>query len=67
MRFETRVIPVEGISEVPGIAGDLAEDLAHNLEDMEARRQRAELQLLNVATGLAVTLVCCAWIAIALD
>jgi hypothetical protein len=59
MRIEGRVIPVEGISRIP--------DIAHDVEEAEARQQRAELLLLNVATGLAVLLVSCAWIAIALD
>jgi hypothetical protein len=59
IRIEGRVIPVEGISRVP--------DITHDVEEAEARRQRSELLLLNVATGLAVLLVSCAWIAIALD
>jgi hypothetical protein len=59
MRIETRVIPVEGISKVPGVV--------HDREDAEVRQQNAELLLMNVATALAVALVSCAWIAIALD
>ncbi|MGD9925876.1 MAG: hypothetical protein AB7V13_31150 [Pseudorhodoplanes sp.] len=59
MRIETRVIPVEGIAKVP--------DIAEDFEDGEARRQREEMWLLNIATALAVMLVSCAWIAIALD
>lgn len=59
MRIEARVIPVEGISKVP--------DIAHDVDDAEARRQKSELLLLNVATALAVLLVACAWIAITLD
>jgi hypothetical protein len=62
MRIETRVIPVEGISRVPGPARDLNWD-----DDGQTRQQRDELVLLNVATALAVALVSCAWIAIALD
>lgn len=61
MRIETRVIPVEGISRVPGPARDL------NWDDAQTRQQRDELVLLNVVTALAVALVSCAWIAIALD
>ncbi|MFZ5692766.1 MAG: hypothetical protein ACOY5F_16075 [Pseudomonadota bacterium] len=59
MRIEARIIPVEGVSEVP-----LALD---EVEQAEARRQRRELLLLNVAAGLSILLVCCAWVAIALD
>lgn len=61
MRIETRVIPVEGISRVPVPARDLYG------EDAQTRQRRDELVLLNVVTGLAVALVSCAWIAIALD
>jgi hypothetical protein len=63
MRINARVIQVEGISKVPGIAQTFDDEL----EAMEARRERSELLLLNVATGLAIMLVSCAWIAIALD
>lgn len=59
MRIEARVIPVKGIAKVP-VASD-------EVEAAELRRQNGELLLLNVATGLAVLLVSCAWIAIALD
>jgi hypothetical protein len=59
MRIEARIIPVEGISEVPVAAEDV--------ELAEARRQRRELRLLNVATGLSLLLVCSAWVAMALD
>jgi hypothetical protein len=59
MQIDARVIPMAGISEVPAVADDI--------ENAEARRQRAELFLLNVATGLAVLLISCAWIALALD
>lgn len=59
MQIDTSVIPVEGISKVP--------DIAHDVDQAEARRQKAELLLLNVASALAVLLVSCAWIAIALD
>lgn len=63
MRIETRIMPVEGMAKVPGMGRDLADEI----QTAEARQQRDELVLLNVATGLAVALVCCAWIAIALD
>ena len=63
MQVETRVVPVEGITPLPGIARTAA-DIP---DDAQARQQRAELVLLNVATALAVLLVSCAWIAIALD
>ena len=59
MRIEARIIPVEGVSEVPVAVEDV--------EKAEARRQRRELLLLNVVAGLSVLLVCCAWVAIALD
>lgn len=57
MRVETRVIPVEGISQVPGIIHD----------NLDTDQQSGELLLLNVATVLSVAVVCFAWIAIALD
>jgi hypothetical protein len=59
MRIEARIIPVEGVSEVPLAIEDA--------ERAEARRQRRELLLLNVVAGLSVLLVCCAWVAIALE
>jgi hypothetical protein len=59
MRIDARVIPVEGVSEVPAAIDDVVQ--------AEARQQKRELLLLNVASGLAVTLVCFAWVAIALD
>jgi len=63
MRIETRVVPVDGMSKVPGMGRDLADEI----DTAEASQRRDELVLLNVATALAVALVCCAWIAIALD
>lgn len=60
MRIETAVIPVEGVSRVPAISETI--DVA-----IDDRQQKAELRLLKVATGLAITLVSCAWAAIALD
>lgn len=59
MQIAAKVIPVEGISAVPGIA--------HDFDDFEAQQRKSELLLLNWATTFAVALVCCAWIAIALD
>jgi hypothetical protein len=59
MQVEARVIPVEGISKVPGIVDDVAE--------AEARQQKSELLLLNLATGLVILLLSCIWVAIALD
>jgi hypothetical protein len=59
MRIEARVIPADGISTVPGIT--------EGEDDAGTRQRKNELLLLNVATGLAVMLVSCAWIAIALD
>lgn len=59
MQVKTRVVPVEGISKVPGIA--------HDFDDGATRQRRDELLLLNVVTGISVALVCFAWIAIALD
>jgi hypothetical protein len=63
MRIETRVLPVDGMAKLPASGRDIAADI----ETAEARQQRDELLLLNVATVLSVALVCCAWIAIALD
>lgn len=63
MRTQARIIMVEGISKVPGVTD--ARDLEN--EEADAWRQKRELLLLNVATGLSVLLVSCAWIAIALD
>ena len=63
MRNQARVIPVDGISEITGVN----EGLDHEVTDAEAQRQKRELLLLNVATGLSVMLVSCAWIMIALD
>jgi hypothetical protein len=59
MQIAAKVIPVEGIATIPGIAQDF--------DEAEVRQQKSELLLLNWATTLAVALVCCAWIAIALD
>jgi hypothetical protein len=59
MQIEAKVIPVQGIAEVP--------DIVEGHEEAEARRHRAELLLLNVATALAIALVTSAWVAIALE
>lgn len=59
MQIEAKVISVEGVSKVPVALDDV--------EATELQQRKAELLLLNVATGLAVLLVSCAWIAIALD
>ena len=63
MRTQARVIPVEGISKVPGVADAVDQEI----ENAEVQRQKDELLLLNVVTGLSVLLVSCAWIAITLD
>jgi hypothetical protein len=63
MRTQARVILVDGISKVPGVTDALDQEN----DQAEARRQKRELLLLNVATGLSIMLVSCAWIAIALD
>ncbi len=63
MQIEAQVIPVEGLSRVPGVA----EPFDFDVQKAETRRQKRELFLLNTATALTVMLVSCAWIAIALD
>jgi hypothetical protein len=45
MRIEARVIPVDGISAVPGVSQGIDQEM----EDAEARRQKRELLLLNIA------------------
>ncbi len=59
MSPSARVIPVEGITELP--------DFAAELQEPEARDEQGDLLLLNVTTGLSVILICCAWILLALD
>lgn len=54
-----RVIPVDGVTAIPDIA-----DLPN---EADIRRDRRELQLLRIATGLAVSLVSCAWVLLALE
>ncbi len=58
MSAHFRVIPVEGVTELPDIP---RQALAR------ARKRRNELLLLNVTTVIAVLMVSCAWILLALD
>lgn len=53
-----RLIPVEGITELPDIPSD---------EALEARKRRNELVLLNVTTVMAVLVVSFAWVLLSLD
>ncbi len=59
MSINMRVIPVEGVTALP--------DIAELPKEADIRRDKRELLLLNVATGLAVLLVSCAWVLLALD
>jgi hypothetical protein len=52
-----RVVPVEGVTELPDFAA-LAEDRP---------QKRYELLLLNVTTVIAVLVVSCAWVLLSLD
>ena len=54
-----RVIPVEGVTALP--------DVAELPNATDIRRDRRELQLLNIAAVLAVSLVSCAWVLLALE
>jgi len=54
-----RVIPVDGVTALPDIA-DLPDEMA-------IRRDKHEVRLLRIATGLAVSLVSCAWALLALQ
>ncbi len=58
MSSDIRIIPVPGITELPEIVE--GED-----EARERRRHWREMLLLNVATGLSLVLVSCAWILLA--
>ena len=58
----TRVIPVEGVTELPDFAAE-----AVSADELRERRERNELRLLKVATGLSIVLVSCAWVFLALD
>jgi hypothetical protein len=57
-----RVIPVEGVTELPDFAAQ-----AVSAEQLRERRERNELRLLKIATGLSIVLVSCAWVFLALD
>lgn len=59
MSVNIRVIPVEGVTALPDIA-----DLPN---EADIRRDKRELMLLNIAAGLAVSLVSCAWVLLALE
>ncbi|MET0868250.1 MAG: hypothetical protein ABWY35_09115 [Pseudorhodoplanes sp.] len=57
MSAHIRVVPVEGVTELPDIP----------LRFFERPKKRSELILLNVTTILSVIVVSCAWILLALD
>lgn len=57
MSAHIRVVPVEGVTELPDIS----------LRFFERPKKRSELILLNVTTILSVIVVSCAWILLALD
>ncbi len=59
MSVNMRVIPVDGVTAIPDV-GDLP-------NEVDIRRDRRELLLLRIATGLAVSLVSCAWVLLALE
>ena len=59
MPTHIRVIPVDGVTALPDIA-DLPDEAA-------IRRAKHEVRLLRIATGLAVSLVSCAWALLALQ
>jgi hypothetical protein len=52
-----RVIPVEGVTELPDIP----------LRFFARPKKRNEFLLLNITTAIAVLVVSCAWILLALD
>ena len=54
-----RVIPVDGVTALP--------DIAELPNEVDIRRDERGLLLLNIAAGLAVSLVSCAWILLALE
>jgi hypothetical protein len=54
-----QVIPVDGIIELP--------EIAEQVSTSETLRERNELLLLHVATGLSIALVSVAWVLLALD
>lgn len=59
MSVNIRVIPVDGVTALP--------DIAELPNEVDIRRGKRELLLLNVAAGLAVSLVSCAWVLLALE
>lgn len=59
MSVNIRVIPVDGVTALP--------DIAELPNEVDVRRDKRELLLLNIAAGLAVSLVSCAWVLLALE
>lgn len=59
MSINIRVIPVEGVTALP--------DVAELPNEADTRRDKRDLLLLNIAAGLAVSLVSCAWVLLALE
>ena len=59
MSVNIRVIPVDGVTALP--------DIDELRNEMDIRRDKRELLLLNIAAGLAVSLVSFAWILLALE
>jgi hypothetical protein len=57
-----RVIPVAGVTALPDFAAQAA-----SAEQLRERRERNELLLLSIATGLSIVLVSWAWVFLALD
>ena len=59
MSVNIRVIPVDGVTALP--------DIAELPNEVDIRRDERELLLLNIAVGLAVSLVSCGWVLLALE
>ena len=59
MSVNIRVIPVDGVTALP--------DIAELPNEVDIRRDKRELLLLNIAAELAVSLVSCAWVLLALE
>jgi hypothetical protein len=59
MSVNIRVIPVDGVTALP--------DITELPNEVDIRRDEHESLLLNIAVGLAVSLVCCAWVLLALE